>query len=168
MAAFMLIINIVIILVAIVLIISVLMQQGNRAGLGTIGGGAETFFGKSKAKSYEGKLELITKISAAVFTVLVIVLAATYNRYGTTTTVLPAETEPTVTVLPAEEATALPEATVAAEAAATVAPTVAAEATVAAVEATAAPTVAAEVVATAEPTPAAPLATEAPAATPAA
>lgn len=150
MAAFMLIINIVIILVAIVLIISVLMQQGNRAGLGTIGGGAETFFGKSKAKSYEGKLELITKISAGVFTLLVIVLAATYNRYGTTTTVLP-ETVPTVTVAPAAEATVAPEATAAAEAAATVAPTVAAE-----------------VVATAEPTPAAPLATEAPAASPAA
>ena len=162
MAAFMLIINIVIVLVAIVLIVSVLMQQGNRAGLGTIGGGAETFFGKSKAKSYEGKLELITKISAAVFTVLVIVLAATYNRYGTTTstTVLP-ETVPTVTVAPVEEATVAPEATVAAEA------TVAPAATVAA-EATAAPTVAAEVVATAAPTPAAPLATEAPAASPAA
>lgn len=156
MAAFMLIINIVIILVAIVLIISVLMQQGNRAGLGTIGGGAETFFGKSKAKSYEGKLELITKISAAVFTLLVIVLAATYNRYGTTTTVLP-ETVPTVTVAPAEGATVAPEATAAAEA------TVAAEAA-----ATVAPTVAAEVVPTAEPTPAAPLATEAPAASPAA
>jgi preprotein translocase subunit SecG len=162
MAAFMLIINIVIILVAIVLIISVLMQQGNRAGLGTIGGGAETFFGKSKAKSYEGKLELITKISAAVFTLLVIVLAATYNRYGAaTTTVLP-ETVPTVTVAPAAEATAVPEATVAAETAVTAAPTVAAEV------ATAAPTVAAAVVATAEPTPAAPLATEAPAASPAA
>ncbi len=145
MAAFMLIINIVIILVAIVLIISVLMQQGNRAGLGTIGGGAETFFGKSKAKSYEGKLELITKISAAVFTLLVIVLAATYNRYGINpTTVLP-ETVPTVTVAPVEGATIAPEATVAAETAVTAAPTVAAE-----------------------PTPAAPLATEAPAASPAA
>lgn len=162
MAAFMLIINIVIILVAIVLIISVLMQQGNRAGLGTIGGGAETFFGKSKAKSYEGKLEMITKISAAVFTLLVIVLAATYNRYGTTSTIVP-ETVPTVTVAPAGEATVAPEATAAAEVAVTAEPTVAAEAA-----ATVAPTVAAEVVATAEPTPAAPLATEAPAASPAA
>ena len=94
------------------LIISVLMQQGNRAGLGTIGGGAETFFGKSKAKSYEGKLELITKISAAVFTILVIVLAATYNRYGTGTStsdvVLP-------TVAPPVEATAAPATSAAAD-----------------------------------------------------
>jgi preprotein translocase subunit SecG len=159
MATFMLIINIVIILVAIVLIISVLMQQGNRAGLGTIGGGAETFFGKSKAKSYEGKLELITKISAAVFTLLVIVLAATYNRYGTTTSV-PQAPIPVATVAPAGEATVAPatESTVApvvsaaAELTATIAP-----------NATAMPTVAAEAAATA-----APLATEAPAATPAA
>ncbi len=139
MAAFMLIINIVIILVAIVLIVSVLMQQGNRAGLGAIGGGAETFFGKAKARSYEGKLQMITKISAAVFTVLVIVLAATYNRFGTGTTTT---VTPVATVEPAAE-TAAPEET--AEAAVTEAP--------AATEA--APTAEA-------------LATEAPAATPAA
>ncbi len=164
MATFMLIINIVIILVAIVLIVSVLMQQGNRAGLGTIGGGAETFFGKSKAKSYEGKLELITKISASVFTVLVIVLAATYNRFGSTTSVTTPVTpvaEATVAPATSAEATVLPAETAAAETAATVEPTVAAEAA-----ATVAPTVAAEA-ATEAPT-AAPLATEAPAATPAA
>ncbi len=152
MATFMLIINIVIILVAIVLIISVLMQQGNRAGLGTIGGGAETFFGKSKAKSYEGKLELITKISAAVFTVLVIVLAATYNRYGTSSAVV----TPSVSAAPVVEATLAPETS----AEATVAP---AESAAAETAATVAPTVAAEAAATE-----APLATEAPAATPAA
>ncbi len=115
MAAFMLIINIVIILVAIVLIISVLMQQGNTSGLGAISGGAETFFGKSKAKTYEGKLELITKISAAVFTVLVIVLAATYNRYGlssgSVTVPTPAATEAAVTVAPDAAATEAPAAT---------------------------------------------------------
>lgn len=132
MAAFMLIINIVIVLVAIVLIVSVLMQQGNRAGLGAIGGGAETFFGKAKARSYEGKLEMITKISAAVFTVLVIVLAATYNRYGTgTTTVTPVATATTAaeTVVPEEtaeaavtEAPAATEAAPTAEALATEAP----------------------------------------------
>jgi preprotein translocase subunit SecG len=155
MSTFMLIINIVILLVAILLIVSVLMQQGNRAGLGAIGGGAETFFGKSKAKSYEGKLELITKISAAVFTILVIVLAATYNRYGgtssTSNVVLP-------TVAPVE-ATVAPATSAAADASVAPAASVAADIT-----ATAAPTVAAEAAAT----PAAALATEAPAASPAA
>ena len=61
------------IIVAIILIITVLLQQGQRQGLGAIGGGAETFFGKNKAASYEGKLAQITKIAAAVFIVLAIV-----------------------------------------------------------------------------------------------
>ena len=50
------------------------MQQGNSAGLGAISGGAETFLGKNKAKSFEGKLELITKICAGVFVALSIVM----------------------------------------------------------------------------------------------
>lgn len=61
---------------AVVVIVSVLMQQGQRQGLGSISGGAETFFGKNKAKSYEGKLALATKVGAAVFIVLSLVLAA--------------------------------------------------------------------------------------------
>ena len=58
------------------LIVLVLMQQGKAAGLsGAIAGGAETFFGKKKASSMEGKMLLYTKITAAVFMVLAIVLA---------------------------------------------------------------------------------------------
>ena len=76
MAALLVIIQIFLIICAIVLIASVLMQQGNSAGLGEIGGGAETFLGKNKAKSYEGKLELATKVSAGVFVVLAILMTA--------------------------------------------------------------------------------------------
>ena len=58
------------------LIVLVLMQQGKAAGLsGAIAGGAETFFGKKKASSMEGKMLLYTKITAAVFMVLAVVLA---------------------------------------------------------------------------------------------
>ena len=64
------------VLAALVIIVSVLLQQGAREGLGAISGGAETFFGKNKAKSYEGKLALATKIATGVFIVLSIVLAA--------------------------------------------------------------------------------------------
>ncbi len=70
------IVHILLILVAIVLIVAVLMQQGNSAGLGAISGGAETFLGKNKAKSIEGKLALITKASAAAFVVLAIIKVA--------------------------------------------------------------------------------------------
>ena len=66
------IIDILLILIAIGLIIVVLMQEGQTEGLGAIGGGAETFFGKNKAKSIEGKLATITKIAAVVFIVLAI------------------------------------------------------------------------------------------------
>ena len=66
------VINIVLILLSIVLIVAVLMQEGNKQGLGAIGGAAETFLGKNKSKSVEGKLLSITKIAAAVFVVIAI------------------------------------------------------------------------------------------------
>lgn len=66
------IINIVLILISLVLIVAVLMQEGNKQGLGAIGGAAETFLGKNKSKSYEGKLLLITKVAAAIFVVIAI------------------------------------------------------------------------------------------------
>lgn len=66
------IISIVLILVSLVLIVAVLMQEGNKQGLGAISGAADTFLGKNKAKSAEGKLLTITKIAAAVFVVIAI------------------------------------------------------------------------------------------------
>jgi len=66
------ILNIILILASLVLILSVLMQEGNKQGLGAIGGAAETFFGKNTSKSYEGKLLNITRIGAIVFVVLAI------------------------------------------------------------------------------------------------
>lgn len=70
------ILSVLLMLAALVVIVTVLLQQGNRQGLGAITGGAETFFGKNKAKSYEGKLAMGTKIGAAVFIILSLVLAA--------------------------------------------------------------------------------------------
>lgn len=86
MNAVLILVNILLALVAIVLIVSVLAQEGTRQGLGAITGGAETFFGKNKAKSIEGKLELITKIGATVFIVLAIVstlLTSAINKNNT-------------------------------------------------------------------------------------
>lgn len=61
---------------ALIVIVTVLMQEGSTQGLGAISGGAETFFGKNKAKSFEGKLALATKISAGVFIALSLLIAA--------------------------------------------------------------------------------------------
>ena len=66
---------VILLLSSLVLIAAVLMQPGKSAGLsGAITGGAETFFGKNKAKSYEGKLVLATKVSAGLIFVLSLAL----------------------------------------------------------------------------------------------
>ena len=86
MTAVSIIIDIVLILISIILIVTVLMQEGQRQGLGAIGGGAETFFGKNKAKSMEGRLQRYTKIAAVVFIVLAIVATIiTSHNLGKTT-----------------------------------------------------------------------------------
>ena len=69
------IVTVVLVLCALVLIATVLLQPGESNGLGAIAGGAETFFGKNKAKTMEGKLALATKISAAAFIVCSLVIA---------------------------------------------------------------------------------------------
>ncbi|MBP3938987.1 MAG: preprotein translocase subunit SecG [Clostridia bacterium] len=59
------------IVLALVLIVSVLLQESRSAGLsGAISGGADTFFGKSKGKTIEQKLAKITKFVALGFFLL--------------------------------------------------------------------------------------------------
>ena len=84
MTALSIILDIVLILISIVLIAAVLMQQGQRQGLGAIAGGAETFFGKNKSRGLDGKLQKITKIAAVVFIVLAIVttIVVAHNASG--------------------------------------------------------------------------------------
>lgn len=107
MSAITVILSILIILVAIGLIAVVLLQEGNKQGLGAIGGGAETFFGKNKAKSYEGKLALITKILIVVFIVLALVMTIVVSANNPDTTInmedLPL-LEGMATAAPADEA----------------------------------------------------------------
>lgn len=62
------------VIVCLTLILSVLFQSGKNPGLGEIGGAAETFFGKNKARSMDAKLEKVTKYSCGAFLVLTFVL----------------------------------------------------------------------------------------------
>ena len=63
------------VLVCIVISVIVLLQEGKSAGLsGSISGAAESYWGKNKGRSMEGKLENVTKILAVAFFVLAIVL----------------------------------------------------------------------------------------------
>ena len=61
------------ILICIALVILVLMQEGKSAGLGAIAGG-NSFWEQNKNRSTEGKLVLATKILAAAFIVLALLL----------------------------------------------------------------------------------------------
>jgi preprotein translocase subunit SecG len=65
------IMDIILVLASLFLIAVVLLQPGKTAGLsGVISGGAETFFGKNKARSWEGKLLILTKVATAALMVL--------------------------------------------------------------------------------------------------
>ena len=63
------------ILVCIALSIVVLMQESKQQGLsGTISGAADTYWGRNKGRSMEGKLVLFTKILGVAFFVLAAIL----------------------------------------------------------------------------------------------
>ena len=68
------ILTVVFILVCLALSTIVLAQEGKTAGLGTISGGADTYWGKNKGRSMEGKLIKLTRILAIVFIVLAVIL----------------------------------------------------------------------------------------------
>ena len=68
-------VTVLLVITALVLIVTVLLQPGEQSGLGAIAGGAETFFGKNKAQTMEGKLALTTKISAGVFIICALIVA---------------------------------------------------------------------------------------------
>jgi len=74
MGALRIVLTIIFILVSVVLATVVLMQEGKSAGLGVISGAADTYWGKNKGRSLEGKLEKITKILAVAFMLMAIIL----------------------------------------------------------------------------------------------
>ena len=66
---------IVFVIVCIVLTVIVLLQESKSSGLsGTISGAADSYWGKNKARSVEGKLVKFTRLLAIAFMVLAIVL----------------------------------------------------------------------------------------------
>ena len=67
--------GIVLIVLSLVIVALVLFQSGKDKRLsGTIAGGAETFFGKSKANDYNKALSVITTIAAIVFVGIVLTM----------------------------------------------------------------------------------------------
>ncbi len=71
------VIGVLLILVSIFLIIAVLFQSSKNARLsGAIAGSAETFFGKSKGKTIDKKLNKLTVIVSIAFALVVLALYA--------------------------------------------------------------------------------------------
>lgn len=64
------------VILSIALIAVVLLQSGKQAGLsGSISGGAETFFGKNKARTMDAMLSRVTTALAVLFVVISFVLS---------------------------------------------------------------------------------------------
>ncbi len=74
MGALKIVLTVIFIIVCVALTVFVLMQEGKQAGLGSISGAAETYWGKNKGRSMEGFLVKITKVLAVLFVVLAAIL----------------------------------------------------------------------------------------------
>ena len=74
MGALKIILTILFIIICIALVVLVLMQEGKSAGLGAISGITETYWGKNKGRSMEGRLVKFTTILAVLFMGLAVIL----------------------------------------------------------------------------------------------
>lgn len=69
------VLGIILLIAAVFLIVSVLMQNGKSHNLsGAIAGGAETFFGKNKGSTVDKMLSKVTSIVAIVFCLIVVAM----------------------------------------------------------------------------------------------
>ncbi len=68
------ILTVVFIIISVALTVIILMQESKSAGLGAIAGAADTYWGKNKGRSMEGRLVTGTKILVVLFIVIAAVL----------------------------------------------------------------------------------------------
>lgn len=74
MSAIEIILGALLLIASVVLIIVIILQEGNQQGIGVVSGGADTFFSKNKARSYDAFLARATKWFAIGFVVVVLAL----------------------------------------------------------------------------------------------
>lgn len=74
MAVLKTIVTVVFIIICIALTVIVLMQEGKQQGLGSIGGMADTYWGKNKGRSMEGMLVKLTTALVVLFLVISAIL----------------------------------------------------------------------------------------------
>lgn len=69
------ILTVLFVIICIFLSAVILLQEGKSAGLsGSIGGIADSYWGKNKSRSMEGKLEKLTKYAAILWLALAFIL----------------------------------------------------------------------------------------------
>ena len=74
--------GVVLLVLAVFLVIIVLMQSGKDKRLsGSIAGGTETFFGKTKGKSFDKILARLTTVVAILFGVLVVAMYVVITKF---------------------------------------------------------------------------------------
>ena len=74
--------GVVLLVMAVFLVIAVLMQSGKDKRLsGSIAGGTETFFGKTKGQSFDKILSRITTVVSILFGVLVIAMYVVISKF---------------------------------------------------------------------------------------
>lgn len=84
MNALEIVLGIIILVAALFIIVAVLMQEGKSKGMGAVSGGSsETFFGKTKGKTWEKTLAKLTTIVGVVFVVAVLVLFIAQKELNT-------------------------------------------------------------------------------------
>ena len=67
-------------LACLALIVSVMFQSGNSAGLsGSIAGGAEQLFGKRKSRGYDALLSRVTTVCAVIYIIVSLAIVAIFN-----------------------------------------------------------------------------------------
>ncbi len=76
------ILTVVFMIISFIITVVILLQEGKQTGLtGAISGAAESYWGKNKGRSMEGKLEKITKICVVLFFVLSVILNMDFVNY---------------------------------------------------------------------------------------
>ncbi len=68
--------SILVLVVGIVLIVAVMFQPSKSEGLGAIGGGNTSTWGKNKGRNFEDTLKRITIVCAVIFMVSSLILAS--------------------------------------------------------------------------------------------
>lgn len=68
------VLTIVFIAICVFLTVIILLQEGKSAGLGSIAGAADTYWGKNKGRSMEGMLVKLTRLAVIGFLVIAAIL----------------------------------------------------------------------------------------------